>query len=71
MDILLPDLIAHIEAAAAGAKEAFPAQIPFVLNVIVVGLFDCGADAEVAVLQFSGEVLLVNTGRLINYFYMI
>ena len=41
VDVLLLDLIPHIEAAAAGADEAFPAQIPLVLNAVVVRLLHC------------------------------
>ena len=50
VDVLLFDLIPHIKAAAAGTDEAFPAQIPLVLDAVVVRLLHSRADAEVAAL---------------------
>ena len=64
VNVLLLDLVPHIKAAAAGADEAFPAQIPLVLDAVVVRLLHSGADAEAAVLQLSREVFLMNTGQV-------
>ena len=50
VDILLLDLIPHIKAAAAGTDETFPAQIPLVLDIVVVRVLYGRADAEVAIL---------------------
>ena len=59
-DVLLLYHFPHIKAAAAGTDKAFPAQIPLVLNTVVARLLLCGADAEVAVLQLGGKVILVD-----------
>lgn len=45
----------------ASANEAFPAQVFLILGIVVAGLLHYGADTEVAVLQFSGGVFLVDT----------
>ena len=64
VNVLLLDLVPYIEAAAAGADEAFPAQIPLVLDAVVVRLLHRGADAEEAVLQLGGEVFLVDARQI-------
>ncbi len=62
VDVLLIDFVHHIESAATGADETLPTQIPLVLNTVFLGLLHGGADAEVAVLQFGGEVFLMDAG---------
>ena len=64
VDVLLGDLVAHIEGTAHGTNETFPAQIPGRALLRVIGAADGGADVQVAVLQLRVHIFLLNAGQI-------
>ena len=68
MDIFLRNLISHIEGAAHGADEPFPAQISGVDMVgILRAVYSC-TDVQITILQFGTQVFLLNTGQVDCHF---
>mgnify|MGYP006864485970 CR=1 FL=1 len=62
-DILLRQLVADIEASAAGTYKPLTAQELLALCVLTVGVAHARADAQIAVLQLRSS--LVTLGRSI------
>ena len=64
MDVLLLDLVAHIEAAGAGAGKGLAADVPSVLARLVVGVAADGLDGQIAVLQLHLDILFLAAGQV-------
>ena len=64
MDVLLLDLVAHIEAAGAGAREGLAADVPAVLARLVVGVAADGLNGQIAVLQLHLYILFLAAGQV-------
>ena len=64
VDVLLLDLLAHIEAAGAGAREGLAADVAAILAFVAGGVAADGLDGQITVLQLHLDVLLFAAGQV-------